>query len=151
MGRVKYHVVIDHLTGALDSKKYGESHGMRLVSRYRKGSGDEHQVYFMRKHEGAWSERATQNRELIKSAQKRAHAIEKASRKPEECSAEAVAEAAEWQERFKAYRAGLKEGEKGYGSLYTYVYVQIYREMKIKNHEAGGQSDCSGKEEKPAQ
>lgn len=27
-------------------------------------------------------------------------------------------------------RAGLKEGEKGYGSLYTYTYVQIYREMK---------------------
>ena len=130
MGKVKYHVVIDKLTGALDSKKYGESHGMRMVSRYRKGSGDEHQIYFLRKHEGAWSEGATRNRELIKAAQKRAHAIEKAARKPEECSAEAVAEAAEWQARFQAYRAGLQEGEKGYGSLYTYTYVQIYREMK---------------------
>lgn len=36
----------------------------------------------------------------------------------------------QWKERFEAYRAGLKEGEKGYGSLYTYTYVQIYREMK---------------------
>lgn len=130
MGKVKYHVVVDQLTGALDSKKYGESHGMRMVSRYRKGSGDEHQIYFLRKHEGAWSEGATRNRELIKAAQKRAHAIEKAARKPEECSAEAVAEAKEWQERFQAYRAGLQEGEKGYGSLYTYTYVQIYRKMK---------------------
>jgi hypothetical protein len=84
----------------------------------------------MQKHEGAWSEGATRNRELIKAAQKRAHAIEKAARKPEECTPEAVAEAKEWQERFEAYRAELKEGEKGYGSLYTYVYVQIYREMK---------------------
>ena len=48
MGKVKYHVVVDQLTGALDSKKYGESHGMRMVSRYRKGSGDEHQIYFLR-------------------------------------------------------------------------------------------------------
>ena len=132
MGKVKYHVVIDKLTGALDSKQYGESHGMRLVSRYRKGSGNEHQIYFMRKHEGAWSEGATRNRELIKAAQKCAHAIDKAARKPEECTAEAVAEAKEWQERFQAYRAGIKEGERGYGSLYTYVYVQIYREMKNK-------------------
>ena len=130
MGKVKYHDIVEQLTGALDSKKYGESHGMRLVSRHRKGSGSEHQIYFMQKHEGAWSEGATQNRELIKAAQKRAHAIEKAARKPEECSPEAVAEAKEWQERFQAYRAGIKEGERGYGSLYTYVYVQIYREMK---------------------
>ena len=130
MGKVKYHDIVEQLTGALDSKKYSESHGMRLVSRHRKGSGSEHQIYFMQKHEGAWSEGATKNRELIKAAQKRAHAIEKAARKPEECSAEAVAEAKEWQERFQAYRAGIKEGEKGYGSLYTYVYVQIYREMK---------------------
>ena len=130
MGKVKYHVVIDKLTGALDSKKYGESHGMRLVSRYRKGSGNEHQIYFMRKHEGAWSEGATQNRELIKAAQKRAHAIDKAVRHPEECTPEQVAEAVEWQEQFRTYREGLKEGERGYGSLYTYVYVRIYREMK---------------------
>ena len=129
MGKVKYHDIVEQLTGALDSKKYSASHGMRLVSRHRKGSGSEHQIYFMQKHEGAWSEGATQNRELIKAAQKRAHAIEKAARKPEGCSAEAK----EWQERFQAYRAGIKEGEKGYGSLYTYVYVQMYRELRIKN------------------
>jgi len=133
MGKVKYHDIVEQLTGALDSKKYSESHGMRLVSRHRKGSGEEHQIYFMQKHEGAWSEGATRNRELIKAAQKRAHAIEKAARKPEECSPEAVAEAREWQERFQAYRAGLKEGEKGYGSLYTYVYVQMYREIKVES------------------
>ncbi|MBR1878953.1 MAG: hypothetical protein IJ814_08145 [Paludibacteraceae bacterium] len=130
MGKVKYHMIVEELRGALDSKNYGEIHGMRMVSRHRKGSGQEHQIYFMRKHEGSWSEGATQNRELIKSAQKRAHAIEKAFRKPTECSAEAVAEAKEWQRRFESYRAGLKEGEKGYGSLYTYVYVQIYRELR---------------------
>ena len=130
MGKVTYNIVVDRLTGALDSKKYGESHGMRMVSRYRKGSGDEHQIYFMRKHEGEWSAGATRNRELIKAAQTRAQAIDKAARKPEVCTPDEVAEAAEWQERFRAYREGLKEGERGYGSLYTYVYVQIYREMK---------------------
>ena len=44
--------------------------------------------------------------------------------------ADGKTDGAQWKERFEAYRAGLKEGEKGYGSLYTYTYVQIYREMK---------------------
>lgn len=136
MGKVIYHVAIDKLRGALDSKKYAQSHGMRLVSRYRDGKDDEHQVYFMQLHEGAWSEGATKNRELIKAAQKRAHAIEKAARKPEECSEEMIAEAKEWKARFEAYRAGLKEGEKGYGSLYTYTYVHLYKEMRKKGEMA---------------
>jgi hypothetical protein len=130
MGKVIYHVAIDKLTGALDSKKYAQSHGMRLVSRHREGKGEEHQVYFMQLHEGPWSEGATKNRELIKAAQKLAHAIDKAARKPEECSVEIVEEAKEWKARFEAYRAGLKEGERGYGSLYTYTYVNIYKEMR---------------------
>ena len=130
MAKAKYHVVVETIRGALDSKKYAQPHGMRMVSRYRNGEDGEHQVYFMQIHEGPWSEGATKNRELIKAAQKRAHAIDKATRKPEECDPELVTEAAQWKERFEAYRAGLKEGEKGYGSLYTYTYVQIYREMK---------------------
>ena len=154
MGKVKYHDIVEQLTGALDSKKYGESHGMRLVSRHRKGSGSEHQIYFMQKHEGAWSEGATRNRELIKAAQKRAHAIEKAARKPEECSAEAVAEAVEWQERFEAYRAELKEGEKGYGSLYTYGRVRIksgrneQRKGSRKNAREGDEKAKGGRRRK---
>lgn len=130
MAKATYHIVIDELRGALDSKKYAQTHGKRLVSRYRNGENGEHQVYFMQLHEGAWSEGATKNRELIKAAQTRAHAIEKAARKPEECDPDLVAEAAQWKERFEAYRASLAEGEKGYASLYTYTYVQIYREMK---------------------
>ena len=131
MAKAKYHVVVDEMRGALDSKKYAQTHGMRLVSRYRNGKDGEHQVYFMQVHEGAWSEGATKNRELIKAAQQRAHAIDKAARKPEECAPELVAEAEEWKARYAAYRAGLKDGEKGYASLYTYTYVQIYREMKV--------------------
>ena len=130
MAKATYNIAIDKLSGALDSKQYGLTHGYRLVSRHVKKDDDEHQVYFMKMHEGEWSEGATKNRELIKAAQKRAHAIDKAARKPEECDPELVAEAAQWKERFEVYRAGLKEGEKGYGSLYTYAYVQIYREMK---------------------
>ena len=133
MAKAKYHVVVDELRGALDSKKYAQTHGMRMVSRYRNGKDGEHQVYFMQIHEGPWSEGATKNRELIKAAQKRAHAIDKAVRKPEECDPELVAEAAQWKERFEAYRVGLKEGEKGYGTLYTFTYVQIYREMKAED------------------
>ena len=130
MAKVKYHVIVDELRGALDSKKYAQTHGMRMVSRHPKGGGEEHQVYLMRIHQGPWSEGATKNREIIKAAQKRAHALDKAARKPEECSPELVAEAAQWKERFEDYRSNLKEGEKGYGKLFTYIYVHIYREMK---------------------
>ena len=130
MAKAKYNIIVDEIKGALDSKKYAQTHGMMLVSRHLKGSGEEHQMYFMRMHEGAWSEGATRNRELIKAAQKKAHAIDRAARRPDECPLELVAEAQQWQERFSSYRASLKEGEKGYATLYTYTYVQLYRQLK---------------------
>jgi len=130
MAKATYNIAIDKLSGALDSKQYGLTHGYRLVSRHVKKDDDEHQVYFMKMHEGEWSAGATKNRELIKAAQKKAHAIDKAARKPEACSPELVEDANRWKDEFAAYRAGLKEGEKGYGTLYTYTYVKIYRQMK---------------------
>jgi len=130
MAKAKFNIIVDEIKGALDSKKNAQTNRVRLVSRHPKGSGEEHQLYFMKMHDGSWSEGATKNREIIKAAQKMAHAIDRAARKPEECSPELVEEASRWQEEFTAYRASLQEGEKGYGTLYTYIYVKIYRQMR---------------------
>ena len=65
MSQVKYNIAIDSWRGALDSRKTGQAKRERLVSRYRKGSGETHQAYPMQMHEGPWSEGATANRELL--------------------------------------------------------------------------------------
>lgn len=132
MAKVTYNVIVDLLTGALDSKKAGQMTGQRLVSRRPKNGSDEHQLYFMKIHEGKWSEGAEKNREVMKAAMRKAHAIEKAAMKPDACTAEMVAEATRWQSEYANYRAGLKEGEKGYASLYTYAYTQIYKQLKAE-------------------
>lgn len=58
MSKVKYNVAIDSWRGTLDSRKTGQAKRERLVSRYRKGSGENHQVYPMKMHEGPWAEEA---------------------------------------------------------------------------------------------
>lgn len=130
MTKVKYNVAIDSWRGALDSRKTGQAKRERLVSRYRKGSGETHQVYPMQMHEGAWSEGATANRELMKSAQREAHAIERAAKHPEQASAELLAKASMWQTRFDEYKSTKKPGDRQYATLYTYTYVHLYRELK---------------------
>ena len=101
----------------------------RLVSRYR--NGQNHQVYPMKMHEGPWSKGATANRELMKSAQREAHAIERAAKHPEQASAEYLAKAAMWQERFAEYKSTKQPGDKQYATLYTYTYAHLYRELKV--------------------
>jgi len=88
-------------------------------------------MYPMQMHEGAWSEGATVNRELIKAAQREAHAIERAAKHPEQASAEYLAKAAMWQERFAEYKSTKKPGDKQYATLYTYTYAHLYRELKV--------------------
>ena len=130
MSQVKYNITIDTLRGAIDGKRTGQAKRERLVSRYRKGSKD-HQVYPMKMHEGPWSEGATANRELFKTAQREAHAIERAAKHPEQASAELLAKAAMWQDRFAEYKATKKPGDRQYATLYTYTYVHLYRELKV--------------------
>ena len=130
MTKVKYNIAIDSWRGALDSRKTGQAKRERLVSRYRKGSGETHQVYPMQMHEGAWSEGATANRELMKSAQREAHAIERAAKHPELSTSEYIVLAAEWQTRFDEYKSTKKPRDKQYATLYTYTYSHLYRELK---------------------
>ena len=128
MSKVKYNIAIDSWRGSLDSHRTGQAKRERLVTRYR--SGQTHQVYPMKMHEGPWSEGATANRELIKTAQREAHAIENAAKHPEQASAELLAKASMWQQYFAEYKSTKKPGDKQYATLYTYTYAHLYRELK---------------------
>ena len=130
MSQVKYNIAINTWRGALDSRKTGQAKRERLVSRYR--NGENHQVYPMKMHEGRWSEGATANRELMKSAQREAHAIERAAKHPENATSEYIAKAAMWQDRFAEYKSTKQPGDKQYATLYTYTYVHLYRELKVR-------------------
>jgi len=131
MSKVTYNVAIDTWRGPLDSRKTGQAKRERLVSRYRKGSGDNHQVYPMKMHEGPWAEGATRNRELMKTAQREAHAIERAALHPELATPEYLALAAEWQKRFAEYKSTKRPQDKQFATLYTYTYSHLYRELKV--------------------
>ena len=131
MSKVTYNVAINTWRGPLDSRKTGQAKRERLVSRYRKGSGENHQVYPMKMHEGPWSEGATRNRELMKNAQREAHAIERAAKHPELATPEYLTLAAEWQKRFAEYKSTKKPEDKQFATLYTYTYSHLYRELKV--------------------
>ena len=90
MSKVSYNNAIIRNSGAVDSRKDGQAKRERLISRYRNGKA--HQ-YPMKMHEGPWAEGATANRELMKSAQREAHAIENAAKYPEQASAEMLVKA----------------------------------------------------------
>ena len=127
MSKVEYNAAIVSNRGAQDSRKTGQEKRERLISRYRNGQA--HQ-YPMKMHEGPWAEGATANRELMKTAQREAHAIERAAQHPELSTAEYITLAAEWQQRFAEYKSTKKPGEKQFFSLYTYTYSHLYRELK---------------------
>ena len=127
MSKVEYNAAIVSNRGAQDSRKTGQEKRERLISRYRNGQA--HQ-YPMKMHEGPWAEGATANRELMKTAQREAHAIEKAAKHPELSTSEYITLAAEWQQRFAEYKSTKKPGEKQFFSLYTYTYSHLYRELK---------------------
>ena len=131
MSQVKYNITIDTWRGALDSRKTGQAKRERLISRYRKGSGDNHQVYPMKMHEGPWAPGATANRELMKSAQREAHAIERAAKHPDQASAEYLAKADMWQKRFAEYKSTKTPADRQFATLYTYTYTHLYRELKV--------------------
>ena len=144
MSKVTYNVAIDYFRGAMDSRRTGQELRRRTVSRYC--GGDTHQVYFMHYHEGPWSKGATANRELIKTAQREAHAIERAAKHPERSTPEYISLAAEWQQRFEDYKSTKQPGEKQYASLYTFTYSQLYRTLKESETLDQTQTLAQGKE-----
>ena len=127
MARATFLTDIKNLYGAIDSAKSGKANRRREVFR-RHDYGPEknldedgsqrHEAYIYHFHEGAWSEAATRNREMIKTAQRMAHDIE---RNPEE--------RAEWEAKYAEYKANLQPGGKCY-HFYNFIYVTIYRELR---------------------
>lgn len=127
-------VGIDALWGAMDAEKDGRKCKKRIVvrpSRFRDGLFELYTYHFPKE----WSAACVANRELIKEAQRRAHALEK----------DFSPVGLEWRIRFMAhyfqvFKGGQKpeEGMKAYSRFYQYVYVVIYRELKEEAEKAKG-------------
>ena len=123
---------VDMLMGAMDYEKEGQKYRKRIVvrpSRFRDGLFELYTYHFP-KH---WSAACVANRELIKEAQRQAHALEK------DCTAEGL----EWRIRFlmhyfRVFKGGGKpeEGFKAYSRFYQYTYVAIYRQLKAAAQKA---------------
>ena len=117
---------VDFLLGAMDSAKEGRKYKKRIIvrpSRFREGLFELYTFRFPK----YWPEACVANRELIKEAQRRAHALEK----------DHTPEGIEWRIRFfhhyfTVYKGGGKpeEGFKAYSRFYQYVYVAIYRQLQ---------------------
>ena len=118
---------ITSVWGAIDSVKDGKVNGYRIVVRrhdYGEGKNFDsdgskwHELFYYHFHEGAWSDGATRNREMIKAAQRTAHDVE---RNP--------ALRVEWEAKYAAYRESSAYKEKPY-HFYNFVYVTIYRQIR---------------------
>ena len=127
MAQVTFIDEIESLWGAIDSVRQGKKNGYRVVVRRHEYDEDKnydqegrkiHELYYYHFHEGPWSEGATRNREIIKAAQKAAHAIERdAALRPI------------WEEAYANYRASLPAGTTKHYHFYNFVYVTILRDM----------------------
>lgn len=129
---------ITSVWGAIDSVKDGQKNRRRLVVRrhdYGEGKNfDEdgskwHELFYYHFHEGAWSDAATRNREMIKAAQRMAHDIERGALHPEQSMAEMAEEGLRWKERYEAYRRSAQYSDKPY-HFYNYIYVTILRALQ---------------------
>ena len=117
---------IDILYGAMDMQKDGAQRRKRIIvrpSRFHHGLHELYTYHFP-KH---WSEACVANREIIKEAQRQAHALE------HDYSREGL----EWRLRFfthyfNVFKLGKQPapGLKRYSRFYQYVYVCIYRNLK---------------------
>ena len=116
------------LSGAMDLIELGRQRRKRIIvrpSRFRKGLHELYTYHFPTH----WSAACVANRELIKEAQRQAHALE------HDYSPEAI----EWRIRFfKHYFRVVKGGAqpepgfKRYARFYQYAYVAIYRQLKAE-------------------
>ena len=120
------------IRGAVDMAKEGRKCRKRIVvrpSRFRAGLHELYTYHFP-KH---WSAACVANRELIKEAQRQAHALEH----------DHSIEALEWRVRFfkhyyTVFKGGAKPepGMKPYSRFYQYTYVAIYRQLQAERKKA---------------
>ena len=118
--------------GAMNSVKEGLRYKKHIVVRrmpYAKGLLQLYTYHFPK----TWSAACIANRELIKQAQRQAHALEHAH----------TAEALEWRLRFFNHYfsvvkggAAPEPGLKRYARFYQYTYVAIYRQLQAARDKA---------------
>ena len=117
---------INYYCGMMNSHKKGQKYRKHIIVRRVPRFGGLHQLYTYH-FPKTWSAACVANRELIKTAQKLAHALE------HDYSQEGI----EWRLRFfhhyfHVVKGGAKPepGLKPYTRFYQYVYVCIYRDLK---------------------
>ena len=125
---------INYYCGMMNSHKQGQKYRKHIIVRRVPRFGGLHQLYTYH-FPKTWSAACVANRELIKTAQKLAHALE------HDYSPEGI----EWRLRFfhhyfHVVKGGAKPepGLKPYTRFYQYVYVSIYRDLKSAAQEAAG-------------
>ena len=110
---------IEALWGAFDAVKKGQQRKKRIVvrpSRHYPGLHELYTYHFPKQ----WSKACQANRELIKTAQRLAHAIEK----------DHSYAALEWRIRHIQYLLNPVPGQKTYAHFYPFVYVTIYQSLR---------------------
>ena len=117
---------IKYLWGKMNTFKEGAHYKKHIVVRHYPRRGGVLQLYTYH-FPKTWSAACVANRELIKLAQRQAHALEHAN----------IPEALEWKIRFfnhyfTVVKGGAKPepGLKPYSRFYQYTYVAIYRQLK---------------------
>ncbi len=124
MADVTYSYPIEDLEGRLTPRKKFDETGRMLVSRKKKRNlPDGHvvvgknEVYYLHKHEGAWSEKLTAHRMAYKEVLTKAHEELKDETKK-----------AMWEQRWKEHVKNVRKGEKLYSQLFGFVMATMWKE-----------------------
>ena len=119
-------VAIRHFSGTMNAVKDGRKYRKHIIVRRYPRQSQVLQLYTYH-FPKTWSAACVANRELIKEAQRRAHALEHDTSRA----------GLEWHLRFlnhyfKVFKGGAKPepGMKPYSRFYQYTYVAIYRELQ---------------------
>ncbi len=136
---------INYYCGMMNSHKKGQKYRKHIIVRRVPRFGGLHQLYTYH-FPKTWSAACVANRELIKTAQKLAHALE------HDYSPEGI----EWRLRFFHHyfhvvkgSAKPEPGLKPYTRFYQYVYVSIYRDLKSAAQQAADLKETSITESLP--
>ena len=133
---------INYYCGMMNSHKQGQKYRKHIIVRRVPRFGGLHQLYTYH-FPKTWSAACVANRELIKTAQKLAHALE------HDYSPEGI----EWRLRFfhhyfHVVKGGAKPepGLKPYTRFYQYVYVSIFRDLKSAAQESSLAQNASAEQ-----
>ena len=129
---------IDELHGALNSVKDGKRKRARLVCRWRPQGPQSyapdgsklHELFYMRFPEGPRSEGYQRNFNIILSAQRMAHDIERVCLHPEEFGEEDIEQAQIWQQKYAEYMETIPKGSTQHYKFFGWIFTQIYRGIR---------------------